>query len=47
MKQVDKTGEGNYNARSIFLFEEKETGKWKITVFLDDKLSAVIEFEIR
>jgi len=32
---------------SIFLFEEKETGKWKTTVFLDGKLSAIVEFEIR
>lgn len=32
---------------SIFLFEEKESGKWKTAIFLDDKLLDMIEFEIR
>jgi len=32
---------------NIFLFEEKESGKWKVAVFLDDKILDVIEFEIK
>ncbi|MGB8952980.1 MAG: hypothetical protein WCC06_10005 [Candidatus Aminicenantales bacterium] len=32
---------------NILLFEEKEAGKWKVTVFLDGQLLAAEEFEIR
>jgi hypothetical protein len=31
----------------IFLFEEKETGKWKTAIFLDGRLLDTVEFEIR
>jgi hypothetical protein len=32
---------------AIFLFEEKEIGKWRTAIFLDGKLTAIVEFEIR
>jgi len=32
---------------SIFLFEEKEAGKWRTAIFLDGRLSDTVEFEIR
>jgi len=31
----------------IILFREKKNGKWKIAVFLDEKLFGTVEFEIK
>ena len=32
---------------NIFLFQEKEVGKWRVAIFLDDVLLETIEFEIK
>ncbi|MFB0566358.1 MAG: hypothetical protein ACETWK_11875 [Candidatus Aminicenantaceae bacterium] len=32
---------------NIFLFEEKDKGKWKVAIFLDEVLLDTIEFEVK
>ncbi len=51
-KKIKIGKEGQYFEKfiawdGIFLFEEKEIGKWKVIVFLDNKLLETVEFEIK
>jgi hypothetical protein len=51
-KKIKIGEEGQYFEKfvawdGIFLFKEKESGKWKVAVFLDEKLIEAVEFEIK